>query len=410
MRPPARRRAGAPVRDRARAPERPLGRERRRDRRARPARRRRPRDGVDPTYKPSVYVGRVDPKKLEPLSTRTRRTSELPGLQPRDRRRLPARLDLEAGHRARGDAGARLLGRTSRSSARRRATYGLDEQVFVNWNPYVNRADDAARGARGVLRHVLLRRSATASTTAAPTSRDAHAAVGAQVRLRRADRARHRRRGGRPRADARSGARRPSRATGIAPGTRATRSSSRSARRTCSSRRCRWRASTRCSRTAASVVTPYLVSRRRAARSEGLAARRAAALRARRRRSSAGVDPDGARGGPRRPLRGDALGATARRPASSRTSRSPIAGKTGTAEKVVQLPGYPRGHLEDQSWWCGWGPSDVARIVVCAVIENGGHGSTAAAPAALKVFERFFGVEAPRVRPSWRPTDGRDAP
>jgi penicillin-binding protein 2 len=73
----------------------------------------------------------------------------------------------------------------------------------------------------------------------------------------------------------------------------------------------------------------------------------------------------------------------------------PISGKTGTAEKVVQLPGYPAGHLEDQSWWCGWGPSDSARLVVCALIENGGHGSAAAAPAALKVFERFFGVKAP---------------
>ena len=73
----------------------------------------------------------------------------------------------------------------------------------------------------------------------------------------------------------------------------------------------------------------------------------------------------------------------------------PISGKTGTAEKVVQLPGYPAGHLEDQSWWCGWGPSDSAKIVVCAMIENGGHGSTAAAPAALEVFEEYFGVEAP---------------
>lgn len=73
----------------------------------------------------------------------------------------------------------------------------------------------------------------------------------------------------------------------------------------------------------------------------------------------------------------------------------PISGKTGTAEKVVPLPGYPIDHLEDQSWWCGWGPSDAARLVVCALIENGGHGSSAAAPAALRVFERFFGVEAP---------------
>jgi penicillin-binding protein 2 len=72
----------------------------------------------------------------------------------------------------------------------------------------------------------------------------------------------------------------------------------------------------------------------------------------------------------------------------------PISGKTGTAEKVVPLPGYPRDHLEDQSWWCGWGPSENAKLVVCALIENGGHGSTAAAPAALKVFEKFFNVPA----------------
>jgi penicillin-binding protein 2 len=75
----------------------------------------------------------------------------------------------------------------------------------------------------------------------------------------------------------------------------------------------------------------------------------------------------------------------------------PISGKTGTAEKVVQLAGYPAGHVEDQSWWCGWGPSDNARLVVCAVIENGGHGSAAAAPAALKVFEKFFNVPGPQA-------------
>ncbi len=68
-----------------------------------------------------------------------------------------------------------------------------------------------------------------------------------------------------------------------------------------------------------------------------------------------------------------------------------ISGKTGTAEKYVQLPGFQG--LRDQSWWCGWGPSEKAKLVVCALIENGGHGGTAAAPAALKVFEQFFGVK-----------------
>jgi penicillin-binding protein 2 len=66
-----------------------------------------------------------------------------------------------------------------------------------------------------------------------------------------------------------------------------------------------------------------------------------------------------------------------------------IAGKTGTAEKSTHIPGFTG--MVDQSWWCGYGPAnDTPRIVVCAVIENGGHGADAAAPAALKVFEQYF--------------------
>jgi penicillin-binding protein 2 len=67
-----------------------------------------------------------------------------------------------------------------------------------------------------------------------------------------------------------------------------------------------------------------------------------------------------------------------------------IAGKTGSAEKNVSLPGYPHPLNLTQSWWCGYGPFNAPTIVVCAVIENGGHGGTAAAPAALKVFEQYF--------------------
>jgi penicillin-binding protein 2 len=69
----------------------------------------------------------------------------------------------------------------------------------------------------------------------------------------------------------------------------------------------------------------------------------------------------------------------------------PIAGKTGTAEKWVTLPGF--SGLRDQSWWCGYGPYEAPEIAVCALIENGGHGGTAAAPVALKVFEKYFNVE-----------------
>jgi penicillin-binding protein 2 len=68
----------------------------------------------------------------------------------------------------------------------------------------------------------------------------------------------------------------------------------------------------------------------------------------------------------------------------------PIAGKTGTAEKIIQ--GLPSDRT-NQSEWCGYGPADpgeTPQLVVCALIENGGHGGDAAAPAALKVFEKFF--------------------
>jgi penicillin-binding protein 2 len=72
-----------------------------------------------------------------------------------------------------------------------------------------------------------------------------------------------------------------------------------------------------------------------------------------------------------------------------------IAGKTGTAQKVVKLPGYPNPLERDQSWWCGYGPANDAKLVVCAVIENGGEGGSAAAPAAERVFSKYFNVQVP---------------
>ena len=68
----------------------------------------------------------------------------------------------------------------------------------------------------------------------------------------------------------------------------------------------------------------------------------------------------------------------------------PIAGKTGTAQKLITVPGYPHPLELNQSWWCGYGPYDGPTIVVCVVIENGGHGGDSAAPAALKVFQGYF--------------------
>ena len=142
-----------------------------------------------------------------------------------------------------------------------------------------------------------------------------------------------------------------------------------------------------------SVVTPHLVSnveQPRAKSSPRVVLRRFAP----RLPQPSGVDP--------------AALAAARRalPRDARRSRHlvgrlrnyvmPISGKTGTAEKVVALPGYPAGHLEDQSWWCGWGPSDNAKLVVCALIENGGHGSPGCAggPAPVRVVLQDEGTSA----------------
>ncbi len=75
-----------------------------------------------------------------------------------------------------------------------------------------------------------------------------------------------------------------------------------------------------------------------------------------------------------------------------------IAGKTGTAEKVISLPGYVG--LKDQSWWCGYGPTEDAKLAVCVVIENGGHGGTAAAPAAAEVFASYFGIKVEQTTSS----------
>jgi penicillin-binding protein 2 len=73
-----------------------------------------------------------------------------------------------------------------------------------------------------------------------------------------------------------------------------------------------------------------------------------------------------------------------------------IAGKTGTAEREIHFDDFSR--LMDTSWWCGFGPFAKPELVVCVVIENGGFGGQAAAPAALRLFETYFNKEAGLVQ------------
>jgi penicillin-binding protein 2 len=49
--------------------------------------------------------------------------------------------------------------------------------------------------------------------------------------------------------------------------------------------------------------------------------------------------------------------------------------------------------------WRGYGPADPPPFVVCALFRYGGHGGTAAAPAALKVFEQYFHKKAGSLGP-----------
>src|SRR5437764_1589106 len=58
-----------------------------------------------------------------------------------------------------------------------------------------------------------------------------------------------------------------------------------------------------------------------------------------------------------------------------------VAGKTGTAE---------RGPQGDQSWYVVMAPYNDPRIVVAVMIEWGGFGSEAAAPAARKIIAGYF--------------------
>lgn len=59
----------------------------------------------------------------------------------------------------------------------------------------------------------------------------------------------------------------------------------------------------------------------------------------------------------------------------------PVYGKTGTAERVNE---------PDQSWYAAYVPDRERPIVVAAVIEDGGYGAQAAAPAVRQILSQWF--------------------
>jgi penicillin-binding protein 2 len=357
-----------------------------------------PRDGAvlamasTPTYKPSVYVGRVDPKKIESLvDDVAARKANYPGINrvtsgvypPGSTWKPVTALAAMQEH---------MLEPYQSLQCTPTATYGLDKQEFVNWDPYVNHPmmlpEALARscdtyfyqvgyqfylgGDRGRTR---MQQWARRFGFGGPTGFDLGGEQSGLV----------------PTPAWRKKAFKSDWDRAWNPGNSIQLSIGQQDVQVTPLQMARFYAMIA---NGGNLVTPYVVSQVETAAPNGqspVVLRRWAPDPP----ESAGVDPAALQ-----VIRDGLYQATH---ASYGTSSGvfssfpiAIAGKTGTAEKVVPIPGYPAGHLEDQSWWCGYGPAqtEVARIVVCAVIENGGHGSTAAAPAALRVLERFFGVKA----------------
>jgi penicillin-binding protein 2 len=70
----------------------------------------------------------------------------------------------------------------------------------------------------------------------------------------------------------------------------------------------------------------------------------------------------------------------------------PVAGKTGTAQKKPD---------DDYALFMGYAPADgtqVPEIAVVAIIEQGGHGSSIAAPVVRRVLEAYFHTQAGGTR------------
>jgi penicillin-binding protein 2 len=77
-----------------------------------------------------------------------------------------------------------------------------------------------------------------------------------------------------------------------------------------------------------------------------------------------------------------------------------ICGKTGTVQVVGQKDPKHMAHLpkklQDHAWFAGFAPRDEAKLVVVVFVENGGHGSRAAAPLAAQLFKAYLsGYPAP---------------
>ena len=368
-----------------------MARERRLDRRVRPARRRGARDGLVPDLQAVGLRRTQGHEEARPLSTRrSRRRRTIPGINRATAATYPpgstfkpvTALAAMQEHILHPVRDAALLGDYSQ-----RRRQGPDVQELGPVREPVDRAEDRARR---VLRHLLLP-SGKSLLRPAAGSRAPAPEVGVAFRVRRDDRASTSGGGAGSRADAGVAARARSAkpyTRSTAPGSRDTRSSSRSGRATSLVTPLQMTRFYAMVANGGKLVTPHIAEDveqptgdPKPAHPAPLSAR---SRRAERRR------PGGAAASSSEGLfeaTHSTIGTSSGSSASSRSRSRARRERPRSSSPPRVLPTPP----ENQSWWCGYGPDDAPTIVVCAVIENGGHGGDAAAPAALKVFEEYFG-------------------
>jgi len=83
---------------------------------------------------------------------------------------------------------------------------------------------------------------------------------------------------------------------------------------------------------------------------------------------------------------------------AARSNIVQIAGKTGTAQVLEMKGGYVKSEQlaylnRDHAWFVSYAPADNPQIAVVVMVEHGGHGGSAAAPAAKKVIEKFMELQ-----------------
>ncbi len=89
-----------------------------------------------------------------------------------------------------------------------------------------------------------------------------------------------------------------------------------------------------------------------------------------------------------------------------------IAGKTGTAQVIAMKQGekYDEKAIDerhrDHAWFIAFAPAEEPRIALVVLAENGGHGSSTAAPIARKVLDYYLLGKIPKPLPDVKEKEG----